>query len=34
MKLPHQEPIRFVKELLEIDAEYAFVSCISLIPQL
>lgn len=28
MKLPHQEPIRFVKELLEIDAEYAFVSCI------
>jgi len=28
MKLPHQEPIRFVKELLEIDAAYAFVSCI------
>jgi predicted hotdog family 3-hydroxylacyl-ACP dehydratase len=27
MNLPHQEPIRFVKELLQIDDEYAFVSC-------
>lgn len=27
MNLPHQEPIRFAKELLQIDNEYAFVSC-------
>ena len=28
MHLPHQEPIRFAKEVLKIDGEYAFVSCI------
>lgn len=28
MNLPHQEPIRFAKELLQVDDEYAFVSCL------
>lgn len=28
MNLPHQEPIKFVKELLQINNEYACVSCL------
>ena len=28
MNLPHQEPIKFVKELIGLDNEYASISCL------